>query len=198
MKACVAALAVVSVFGFVTAVEAADEKSDAATQSMVRGQVSDIAKNPVGGVEVVLRSEEGKEIARTTTNSQGLYELGCVDMGNYQYEILPTEGFKGHKVVAPLGPNGLEIAWAVDEKKPALASATATGGACAGGVVVAGASQGGVDAGSTAAAGAAGPSGAGSAAAVVGGAAVAGGVGVGIAAGAGAFDSSSEAGSPAQ
>lgn len=192
MKRLVGMLAIVFAFGL-SGVAAAEEGSETATQSMVRGQVSDVGKNPVSGVDVILLSTAGEELARTSTDASGMYSLGCVDVGEYQYEIVPGSAFKGHKVVAPLGPNGLTIAWAVDAQKPALASATATGGPCAGGAVVAG----GAAAGGAAAGGAAGAAGAGTgatAAAVVGGTALAAGAGVGIAAGAGAFDSDSATG----
>ena len=199
MKAIVAGMALVSVFGSWSAAEAADEASKSQTQSVVRGDVKDVEGNPVSGVEAILRSEDGAELARATTDSTGAYDFGCIDMGDYQYEIVAGDAFKGHTVVAPVGPNGLAIAWAVDGSKPALASATATGGACKEGMAVAATSG---AAGAEGASGAAvsGTTGTGSeaAAAVFGGAAIAGGAGVGIAAGVGAFDSSSDADSPAQ
>ncbi len=182
-------LALVSVLAWSTTALAAGpdaEGAQAATRSIVRGRVSDSEKSPVSEVDVILLSERGAEIARTSTDAVGTYSLGCVDVGPYQYRIIPRRnGYKGHTVVAPLGPNGLTIVWAVDHDKPALASATANGGPCGG----AGATA--IGGAAAAAAGATGaPVGAGGTAAVIaGGAAVAGGVGVRIAAGMGAFDS---------
>lgn len=194
MKPIVGALALVTVLGLSTAaLGASGEDGSSAARSMVRGQVTDPERNPVSGVDVILLSEEGQEISRTSTNASGTYSLGCVELGKYQYEIVPAKGgFKGHKVVAPLGPNGLTLDWAVDQNKPALASAMATGGPCGGAVV--GAAAGGAAVG---AAGATGAGAGGTAAIAVGGAALVGGAGVGIAAGAGAFDSD-DSGTPAQ
>lgn len=203
MKSIVGVL-LAAAFGFSTVAIAADTASTGQTiaQSRVQGSVFDPDKNPVAGVDVILLSAEGQELARTKTDATGAYSLGCVDLGDYQHEIAPTgNGFKGHKVVAPLGPNGLTIAWAVDHSKPALASATASGGPCGAPAVAAagGAAAGGAAAGGTAgAAGATGATTGATAAAVVGGTALAAGVGVGIAAGAGAFDSNSSASTPAQ
>jgi len=187
------ALAVVSVLGLSMAASAADPASaasDTVEQSVVQGQVFGPDESPVAGVEVILRTTSGEEIARANTDASGAYSLGCVDVGEYEAEIVPAgEGFQGQKVVAPIGPNGLTVAWAVDSGKPALASATATGGPCVAGAAVVGA------AGPEGAAGTAGATGAGAgggrdAAIILGGTALAGGAGVGIAAGVGAFRSS--------
>ncbi|MDG2308731.1 MAG: carboxypeptidase-like regulatory domain-containing protein [Candidatus Binatia bacterium] len=202
MKPFVSALALVSIFGLATMATAEDSASaepQTVTQSRVQGSVFDPDRNPVSGVDVILLSEAGAELGRTSTDATGAYSLGCVDLGSYQYEIAPTgNGYKGHKVVAPLGPNGLTIAWAVDHSKPALASATATGGPC-GAAAVAAAGTGAAAAGAAGATGAAAGAGMSTGAIVVGGTAIAAGVGVGIAAAAGAFDSNSSApSSPAQ
>ncbi len=201
MKPIVGAMAVVCIFGLVGTANAEDPAAQgqpAVTQSRVQGSVFDPDKNPVSGVDVILLSEGGAELGRTSTDSAGAYSLGCVDLGSYQYEIVPTgNGFKGHKVAAPLGPNGLTIAWAVDHSKPALASATATGGPC-GAAAVAAAGTGAAAAGAAGATGAAAGTGTSTAAVVVGGVALTGGVGVGIAAAAGAFDSSTTSSTGAQ
>lgn len=199
----IVALTAVAVFGFSSVAVAADpgsKGSDAAEQSVVRGQVSDVDKKPVSGAEIVLLNEDGQEIARTKTDANGAYSLGCVDLGSYQHQI-SAAGFKGQKVAAPLGPNGLVVAWAVDPQKPALASATASGGPCVGSVAAAGTIGAAGAEGTTGTVGAVGADGGtvgGTPAIVLGGGALAAGAGVGIAAGAGAFDSDSGPGTGAQ
>ena len=181
-------IGLVAAFGFVPGVAAAEDA--ASPQANVAGVVQDADKNVVSGAEVVLISESGEEVARATSGDDGSYALGCVDAGSYQLELVGGEDFKGQKVAAPVGPNGLTVAWAVDEGRPALASATATGGAC--GVTVAAAAA------APAAAEAAGAAGGEAllgttAGAVVGGGALATGLGLGIAAGYGAFSPDSPA-----
>jgi len=181
MKVWASALALVAMTGFgAMFAQAADP------QANVGGIVQDSGKNAVAGTDVTLLSADGTAVATTTTAADGTYSFGCVTPGNYQLQVAPKGDFQGQKVEAPVGPNGLNVAWAVDAGKPALASATATGGAC--GTTVAAAAPaaaaattgGGTILGSTAGA-------------VVGGGALLAGAGVGIAAGAGAFQPDSPA-----
>ncbi|MEO2170052.1 MAG: carboxypeptidase-like regulatory domain-containing protein, partial [bacterium] len=112
----------------------------AGPQANVVGTVHDADKNAVGGADLVLLSTDGEEVGKTTTSANGTYSLGCIGVGTYHLELASGSDFEGQKVAAPVGPSGLTVAWAVDAGKPALASATATGGAC--GVTVAAAGAG--------------------------------------------------------
>jgi hypothetical protein len=181
MKVWAGALALVAMTGFgVTFAQAEDP------QANVGGIVQDASKNAVSGADVTLLGTDGTEVASATTAADGTYSFGCVTPGDYRLQIASKGDLQGQKVEAPVGPNGLNVAWAMDAGKPALASATATGGAC--GAVVA-----------AAAPAAAAPAAAGgtllgaTGGAIVGGGAVLAGAGVGIAAGAGAFQPDSPA-----
>jgi len=181
MKVWASALALVAMTGFgVTFAQAADP------QANVGGIVQDTSKNAVSGTEVTLLGTDGTAVATTTTAADGTYSFGCVSPGDYHLQVASKGDFQGQKVEAPVGPNGLNVAWAMDAGKPALASATATGGACgttvaaAAPVAAAPAAAGGTLLGATGGA-------------VVGGGALLAGAGVGIAAGAGAFQPDSPA-----
>ena len=187
MKALVGAYALAMTFGMAVVTASAEEA--AGPQANIVGTVHDADKNAVEGADVVLLSTDGEEVGKASTGTGGTYTLGCVDLGTYHLQLGDGADFKGQKVAAPLGPNGLTVAWAVDSNKPALASATATGGACGATVADAGAAA-------AAAAAAGGGAGAGSGAALgtaagaaVGGGALAAGVGMGIASASGAFSS---------
>lgn len=196
IRECLVALAavVVSATGVVASEPAAET-----TKPTVVGKVADVSKAPIAGAEVILFSDTGAEIARTTTDSVGTYSFGCVTPGSYEIQLMPTSGFEGERVKAPVGANGLTVAWVVDQQKSALASASATGGACGSSAVAA--EGGGTTATvyematvNTATAGSGSPV----AAAIIGGGALAGGVGVAIASGVDAFDSDLAPDSPAQ
>lgn len=181
MKVWASALALMAMTGF-----GATFTSAAGPQANVGGIVQDADKNGVAGTDVTLLGTDGTEVAKTTTAADGSYSFGCVTPGDYHMQVAPKGDFEGQKVEAPVGPNGLNVAWAVDAGKPALASATATGGAC--GTTVAAvppaAADGGAGGGSIL-----GTNGA----AIVGGGALLAGAGVGIAAAAGAFQPDSPA-----
>ena len=174
--------------GTVCVVSGSAFADSAGPQANVVGKVLTADSQPVQGVDVALTTAGGAAVASTTTAADGSYSFGCVDTGAYHLAISPKGDFKGQNVKAPVGPNGLSVAWAVDKTKPALASATATGGACgaavvAGAAAVAGASAGG---GSGTLLGTTGGM-------VVGGGALAAGVGLGIASASGAFNPDSPA-----
>ncbi len=179
-------IGLVAALGVLPAMASAEEA--AAPKANVAGVVQNADKKVVSGAEVVLVSESGEEVARATTADDGSYALGCVAPGAYQLQLADGDGFKGQKVAAPVGPNGLTVAWAVDAGRPALASATATGGAC--GVTVAAVAPAAAES-ATAAGGQ--PLLGTTAGAVVGGGALATGLGLGIAAGNGAFSPDSPA-----
>ncbi|MFP6663192.1 MAG: carboxypeptidase-like regulatory domain-containing protein [Deltaproteobacteria bacterium] len=181
------ALALISVLGFSVSMAVAEDA--AGPQANVVGTVYDADKNAIDGAGLVLLSTDGEEVGTATTAADGTYSLGCAGLGTYHLQLTSGSGFQGQKVAAPVGPNGLAVAWAVDSNKPALASATATGGAC--GVAAA--------AGAAPAAGAAGGVGGVGAGlgtvlgAVIGGGALVAGVSVGIASAAGSFNADSPA-----
>ncbi|WP_420915930.1 SdrD B-like domain-containing protein [Staphylococcus felis] len=46
------------------------------------------------GVEVILRGENGQEIARTTTDEKGYYEVSGLKNGTYEVEVVNPEGYE--------------------------------------------------------------------------------------------------------
>ena len=121
----VGGMALVLCAGFSSGAIAAEQQG-----STVAGQVADSANTPIAGADVVLLSADGKEIARSVTDATGTYSFGCIPAGNYEMELVPNNGFKGQRVVAPVGANGMAVAWVVDNQNPTIVSAAATGGAC--------------------------------------------------------------------
>lgn len=171
MKFWAGAVALILVLGF--SIPTAYAEDVAGPQANLVGTVHDADSGALEGVGLVILSTDGEEVGKTTTGADGTYSFGCVDLGTHHLELTSGSGFHGQKVAAPVGPNGLRVAWAVDAERPALASATATAGACQGGVAAVG-----TGAGVGAAAGVGTST---VLAAVVAGGALAAGVGVGIA-----------------
>jgi hypothetical protein len=102
-----------------------------AGRANLRGVVHDARGVGVPDVDLLLLHEDGAEVARATTTSDGDYAFGCVDEGAYHLTLDPkTSGLVGRTVVARVGPRGLAVSWTAGPDKPALAQGSPQGGAC--------------------------------------------------------------------
>ena len=103
--------------------------ADAASKANIQGVIQDGFGYPVVGAEVEV-VKEGVVVATATSGKSGGYAVECIEEGSYELRLDPKDEFQGQRVVAPLDGRGLQVNWSVDESKPAIATATATGGAC--------------------------------------------------------------------
>jgi hypothetical protein len=102
-----------------------------AGKANVLGIVRTTDKYGIRDVDVVLQREDGTEVARTTTDADGGYQIPCVEHGTYHLELDPrNSGFHGQTVVAPIEEKGLVVVWTAATDKPAVASSTKGGGRC--------------------------------------------------------------------
>ncbi len=70
--------------------------------------IRDKMDKPISGVTIVLKDADGKEVARTTTDSNGYYEFTNVEPGEYSiYEIHPTDYTDGIDTPGSLGGDSL-------------------------------------------------------------------------------------------
>lgn len=118
-----------AVIAFAALVWAAPAAADATGKANIQGVIQDGFGYPVADAEIEV-VKEGVVVATATSGKSGGYAVECIEEGSYELRLDPKSDFQGQRVVAPLDGRGLQVNWSVDESKPAIATATATGGAC--------------------------------------------------------------------
>lgn len=91
----------------------------------ISGTVLDASGKPVPGIKIVAANPPDKPLAQAVTDGNGSYMLSGLPDGTTYLTLDPgSAGVQGSTVLAAVDNQGLNVAWAVSPKAPAIATAT--------------------------------------------------------------------------
>ncbi len=91
----------------------------------ITGKVFDATGKPVSGIKIVAANPPDKPLTQAVTGSDGGYMLSGLPDGTTYLTLDPSgAGVQGSTVLAAIDNQGLNVAWNVSPKAPAIATAT--------------------------------------------------------------------------
>ena len=93
--------------------------------------VIDAQDQPLVGVEVTIRDEDGWIVAQEKTDERGAVTVKCLELGKYTMDIAPhTDRWQGGSTSFTLDQEGQAVQWLTSRVLPAVSQFGAGGGLC--------------------------------------------------------------------